>query len=240
VCNRSDISLYNRAQDLRVVFIFGADIEQAENPDHLGGLGWQSSRKDKTGPCQSYERVQAAAVLWQMNNSLILVPSGGRTTVEGVGDSPAISTVMSAELVALGVPEDNIVEEPLGENTWGQVVHCATMMRDHSWFLDSVAILAPFWQFPRILAMIARGNMSSVLPFGGTGTKETMLLSMERVLAADDLAWDSRFKQMYATSEMQAMFASEAQGAGQILAGHSPRFPNSYPGFDDPLTWYGD
>ena len=60
---------------LSAVFIFGGDIRRAENPGHLGGLGWRSLRRleeDKTGPMPSYERVQAGSCLHRMNPKLFL------------------------------------------------------------------------------------------------------------------------------------------------------------------------
>jgi hypothetical protein len=59
-----------------------------------------------------------------MNPSLLLIPSGGKTNLEGTGDSPPIATVMAAELRELGVPSTAIIEETQSFTTQEHFVHC--------------------------------------------------------------------------------------------------------------------
>jgi hypothetical protein len=110
----ADTALARCVATLSAVFIFGGDIMRAENQENLGGLGWRSLKgleTDKTGPMPSYERVLAGECLHRMNPSLLLIPSGGKTNLEGAGASPLIATVMAAELRELGVPPGAIIEE---------------------------------------------------------------------------------------------------------------------------------
>src|SRR5437763_10584649 len=75
----ADEALARCVSTLSAVFIFGGDIMRAEDPGHLGGLGWRSLRgleRDKTGPMPSYERVQAGSCRRRMNPRLLLIPSG--------------------------------------------------------------------------------------------------------------------------------------------------------------------
>jgi len=142
---------------LSAVFIFGGDIRRAENPGHLGGLGWRSLRRleeDKTGPMPSYERVQAGSCLHRMNPKLFLIPSGGKSNLEAVAGCPLIATVMAAELRELGVPSAAIIEERQSFTTQEHFVHCPTIAQQRGWKPTEIGILAPFWQFGRITAMM--------------------------------------------------------------------------------------
>lgn len=228
-----DENLTRRVRDLRVVLILGGDICRAEDPRYLDGLGWRSIRgleRDKTGPMPSYERVQAGAVLWQMNKELIFVPSGGMTNLPNEeGKSPAISTVMAKELRALGVPFQRIVEENDSYNSFEQLTNCARIVREREWDFLEIGILTVFFHFGRVAAMLGQAD------FWPLGPDNITFLSAERVLAADSKEWNEYFRSLYASPEMQVTLAGEAMGTGQLLTGHSPRFPHPFKGFDDPL-----
>ena len=229
----ADQALFACVQELQAVFLFAADVVPSNDPLYACFRGWRSGRgleADKTGPVFSYERVLAAAALYRMNPSLVIVPSGGYTNADHIQNVP-ISTVIAFELGQLDIPQTSIIEEPLASNTFGQVVQCAAVARKHRWLADRVAILAPFWQFARITGMIA--HMHDIEPFA-LGT--TRLISMERALAAEDATWNVRFAEWYATPEVREMFAKEAIGTGQLWTGHQPRYPNPFRGFSDPLA----
>ena len=102
----------------------------------------------------SHERVLAGECLHRMNPSLLLIPSGGKTNLEGTGDSPPIATVMAAELRELGVPSTAIIEETQAVTTQEQFVHCPAIARERRWKATEIGILAPFWQFGRITSMM--------------------------------------------------------------------------------------
>ena len=227
-----DQVLFDRVQNLQAVCIFAADIVPTKEPFYAD-LGWRSGsglEQDKTGPVFSYERVLAAAALYRMNPSLVIVPSGGYTNVDGKQSVP-ISTVIAFEIAQLGVPQSAVIEEPLAFNTQEQVVHCAEKVRENGWSADRVAILAPCWQFARITGILA--NMRDIQPLA---LGITHLVSMERALAAEDAQWNTQFAEWYATPEAREMFAKEALGAGQLWAGHQPKYTNPFRGFADPLA----
>jgi hypothetical protein len=224
---------------LSAVFIFGGDIRRAENPGHLGGLGWRSLRRleeDKTGPMPSYERVQAGSCLHRMNPKLLLIPSGGKSNLEAVDDGPLIATVMAAELRELGVPLAAIIEERQSFTTQEHFVHCPTIAQQRGWKPTEIGILAPFWQFGRITAMMKMMMMQpeeSIDPFV---LGVTPLISVERALAAEDpVTWNDYFEQLYDDFAMAKTFVREALGAGQLWTGHAPKYGGPFRGFHDPL-----
>ena len=218
-------------QKLEAVCLFAADVVPTEESLYAG-LGWRSGRgleADKTGPVFSYERVLAAAALYRLNTSLIIVPSAGYSNIAGRQSIP-VATGVAFELTQLGVPRSSIIEEPSAFSTQEQLINCAAKVREKGWSADRVAILAPCWQFPRICAMLV--HTQDIKPFV---LGVTPFISMERALAAEDARWNARFTEWYATPEAREMFAKETLGAGQLWAGHQPRFPNPFRGFPDPL-----
>jgi hypothetical protein len=163
----ADEALARCVSTLSAVFIFGGDIMRAEDQGHLEGLGWRSLKgleRDKTGPMPSYERVLAAECLHRMKASLLLIPSGGRTNLEGAGASPLIATVMAAELRELGVRPGAIIEETESFATQDHFVHCSAVARERGWKATEIGILAPFWQFGRIAAMVEMMHPGTVRP----------------------------------------------------------------------------
>jgi hypothetical protein len=239
----ADQALASCVATLSAVFIFGGDIMPAENRGHLGGLGWRSLRgleKDKTGPMPSYERVQAGSCLHRVNPGLLLIPSGGKSTLPTAdGDSPLIATVMAAELRELGVAPTAIFEETQSFTTQDHFVYCSAIARARGWNATDIGILAPFWQFGRITAMMMMmmtraKQYGSIDPFA---LGLTTLISVERALASEDPSkWNEYFKDLYGDPAMAQTFVQETLGVGQLWTGHAPKFPHPYRGFDDPLV----
>ena len=237
----ADEALVSCVATLSAVFIFGGDIMRAEERGHLGGLGWRSLKgleRDKTGPMPSHERVLAGGRLHRMNPSLLLIPSGGKTNLEAAGESPLIATVMAAELRETGVPPRAIIEETESFTTQDHFVHCSAVARERRWKATEIGILAPFWQFGRITAMMKimmmqPGQYGPIDPFV---LGVTPLISVERVLASDDpIKWNAYFNNLYDDPAMAQTLVQETVGVGQLWAGHAPKFGAPYRGFLDPL-----
>lgn len=230
----ADHNLINRVNSLKAVFIFGGDIAPAEDSNH-NGIGWRSLRgteRDKSGAMPSFERVQAGAVLYRINPRIILIPSGGASNlIDQKNVSPTISSVMAAELRAEGVPKQNIIEEPQSFVTRDHFVHCPKIAREHGWTSDEIGILSVMFHFGRITGgIVAEGESAEPFVLG-----KTALLSAERVLASEDEKWNDYFRELYESPEIAKTLVGEAIGTGQLWTGHSPRFPNPFKGFRDPL-----
>jgi len=237
----ADEALVSCVATLSAVFILGGDITRAQNREHLGGLGWRSLRgleEDKTGPMPSYERVEAGSCLHRMNPSLLLIPSGGKSNLPTAGDSPPIATVMAAELRELGVASTAIIEETQSFTTQEHFVHCSAIARARRWNSAEIGILAPFWQFGRITAMMMMitraGQYGSIDPFV---LGVTPLISVERALASEDpTKWNKYFEDLYDEPAMAKTLVGETLGVGQLWTGHAPKFGTPYKGFSDPLV----
>jgi len=230
----TDEALASCVATLSAVFILGGDIKPAQNREHLEGLGWRSLRgleEDKTGPMPSYERVEAGSCLHRMNPSLLLIPSGGKSNLPTAGDSPLIATVMAAELRELGVPSTAIIEETQSFTTQEHFVYCPEIARSRGWQATEIGILAPFWQFGRITAMMMMRaeEYESIDPFV---LGVTPLISVERALASEDpTKWNKYFEDLYDEPAMEQTFVRETVGVGKLWTG----FPTPYRGFSDPL-----
>jgi DUF218 domain len=230
----TDEALASCVATLSAVFILGGDIKPAQNREHLEGLGWRSLRgleEDKTGPMPSYERVEAGSCLHRMNPSLLLIPSGGKSNLPTAGDRPPIATVMAAELRELGVPSTAIIEETQSFTTQEHFVYCPEIARSRGWQATEIGILAPFWQFGRITAMMMRAEeYESIDPFV---LGVTPLISVERALASEDpTKWNKYFEDLYDEPAMEQTFVRETVGVGKLWTG----FPTPYRGFSDPLV----
>lgn len=224
-----DAVLINRVSALSAVFIFGGDIKPAENPEHLGGLGYRSLRsfeRDKTGPMPSYERVLAGAALCRINPKLVLIPSAGRSNLPGVAENaPSIAEVMAAELQAQGVPAASIIEERESYVTQDHFTNCSAIARQRGWKTAEIGILTLFWHFARITAMMMRIEAEKRVQIDPLALGETRLISVERVLASvDEEKWKEYFTELYTDPDMIKTLASEAAGCGQLSAGHAPKY----------------
>jgi DUF218 domain len=228
----TDEALASCVATLSAVFILGGDIKPSQNREHLEGLGWRSLRgleEDKTGPMPSYERVEAGSCLHRMNPSLLLIPSGGKSNLPTVGDRPPIATVMAAELRELGVPSTAIIEETQSFTTKEHFIYCPEIARSRGWQATEIGILAPFWQFGRITAMMMM-RAESIDPFV---LGVTPLISVERALASEDpTKWNKYFEDLYDEPAMEQTFVRETVGVGKLWTG----FPTPYRGFSDPLV----
>jgi hypothetical protein len=207
----ADETLASCLETLSGVFILGGDIMPAQNREHLGGLGWRSLEgleEDKTGPMPSYERVKAGSCLHRMNPRLLLIPSGGKSNLPTAADSPLIATVMAAELRELGVPSKAIIEETQSFTTQDHFVHCSKIARARRWNSAEIRILAPFWQFGRVTAMMMMmmraEQYGSIDPFV---LGVTPLISVERALASEDpIKWNKYFKDLYENPVARPLF----------------------------------
>ena len=228
----TDEALASCVATLSAVFILGGDIKPAQNREHLEGLGWRSLRgleEDKTGPMPSYERVEAGSCLHRMNPSLLLIPSGGKSNLPTAGDRPPIATVMAAELRALGVPSTAIIDDTQSFTTQEHFIYCPEIARSRGWQATEIGILAPFWQFGRITAMMMM-RAESIDPFV---LGVTPLISVERALASEDpTKWNKYFEDLYDEPAMEQTFVRETVGVGKLWTG----FPTPYRGFSDPLV----
>jgi hypothetical protein len=228
----TDEALASCVATLSAVFILGGDIKPSQNREHLEGLGWRSLRgleEDKTGPMPSYERVEAGSCLHRMNPSLLLIPSGGKSNLPTAGDRPPIATVMAAELRELGVPSTAIIEETQSFTTQEHFIYCPEIARSRGWQATEIGILAPFWQFGRITAMMMM-RAESIDPFV---LGVTPLISVERALASEDpTKWNKYFEDLYDEPAMEQTFVRETVGVGKLWTG----FPTPYRGFSDPLV----
>lgn len=232
-----DQNLMACVTSLEVVLIFTGDITPTD-PTHLNGIGWRSIsgiEADINGACPSLERVRAAHVLYQINPSLIFVASGGLTNNPQGGKGETSARVVAAELRALGVPANQIIEESDSFSSFEQVINCAKMAREYDWEAKNIGVLSLFWHLPRIASQMFIGSWQADVSPLDAGSNA--LLSVERILSFKDAAyWDVYFRNLYATPEMAQRLVAEMLGNGQLWSGYSPKYPKPYSGFADPLV----
>jgi hypothetical protein len=128
-------------------------------------------------------------------------------------------------------------EETQSFTTQDHFVYCSAIARARRWSSAEIGILAPFWQFGRITAMMMMmraEQYGSIDPFV---LGVTPLISVERALASEDpIKWNKYFKDLYENPAMAKTFIAETVGVGQLWTGHAPQFGAPYRGFSDPLV----
>jgi uncharacterized SAM-binding protein YcdF (DUF218 family) len=65
-------------------------------------------------------RVEAAALLYRANPQLVVV-SGGKGKLAHLPEAPTCASVLRRELLELGIPSDDILEETHAANTYQQL-----------------------------------------------------------------------------------------------------------------------
>ncbi len=222
-----DKNLTDCVQRLKAIFVLSGGIVQ----DTSRALGWrqlEGLEQDKTGPMPSKERTIAAAQLWRLNPSLILVLSGGKCRE----DQPAIADVMEEDALALGVPQFSI-RKVGGTNTQEQLALCAHFAHERGWTAREVAIASVSFHFGRIAAMLQALQEPDMFSWK---EKSPVFISAERVLMeADRERWQKHFLKIYSDPAMFHVLAQELLGTAQLLTGQQPKHPNPFRGFEDPL-----
>src|SRR3989338_6165011 len=85
---------------------------------------WVSSDFERSdcGPVGSNIRMLAGWYLYKKNPQRSIIVSGGRGECEGLlPQNLTLSKILKRELLELGVPEDNIIEEDQGNTTYQQL-----------------------------------------------------------------------------------------------------------------------
>lgn len=139
----------NPGKTYQAVFILGGGLKK-------DGDTWRTTRLDEDGdtfgPTADYLRVIAGSLLFKENKVGNIYTSGGRGQYKDSPETPPLSKVLKTELIALGIPENIILEEDCSGNTYQQLLETRKIIDKR--VLTSVAVLSNFWHLPRIKAMI--------------------------------------------------------------------------------------
>ncbi|MDP3685647.1 MAG: hypothetical protein Q8R32_02345 [bacterium] len=177
-------------------------------------------------------RSEAAALLYRQSprDTSIMVLGGVTPLHKTVPEAPHLSAVIKGELIALGVPEEQIEEIDLDPacGTYQQLAHLARRVREVcvSVGIDELAILASLWQFPRMFAMIHfRDELAEVLL---QDRPRVRYVAAEEIVTDDDPKRYAEIAAACRRSERLACLRGELKGAWMVAEG-TYKFPTTFP-----------
>lgn len=161
--------------------------------------------------------IVAAALLQADNPEWLFIASGGKGQFKDTAGVPDISTVIKNELIKLGVPPLNIVEENNSQNTYQQLRNAQTIYEERN--LEKLLIIGNQHTLPRLQAMIEFKAELALLK-DALGASRLKLLSAEDILLKrNPEIWKEIIKTAYSSEAMKKRIALEQQGARQVKDG---------------------
>lgn len=190
-----------------VIAILGGGLIKDDN-------GWRTANfeeSDNFGVLGDSLRVEAANCLYQDNPEILIIASGGKGRFKDNKEAPNLSAVIKKELIDLGVPEKNIIEEPESDSTFEQLVKIKAMGRDLG--LKNIGIISNKYHLPRIKEM-----METILEL--EGLKSANLVSAENILLDHDyVRWEKIIQKAYKSEAVKIRLAAENHGIEDLRKG---------------------
>lgn len=157
-------------------------------------------------------RVVAGQLLFNSGASNLIIASGGRGQYKNVAGVPTLSRVIKNELVELGVPANNILEDRKSDNTHEQLKFVKLLTGSRQ--MKKIAIVSNEWHLPRIKAMIEHSpNLT-----GLTGCVK--LIAAEKVVIKHGkLNWQDKIAKVRKSEGLKKRVALEKKGVEDIKNG---------------------
>lgn len=187
-----------------VIIVLGGNIIKE-------GDSWRTTtfkEKDQSGVLGDRLRVVAAGYLFKKNPKLKIIASGNMAWPV-VKNSPTIAEIMKKELVELGVPPENIIEDKKSNGTYSQLKNCFEISDGLK--LISIGIISNDYHLPRIRAF---------LKYAPGISRKVLLISAEKILISEDLArWKNEILEAYQSKSMKERVAFEKKGTRDLKLG---------------------
>jgi hypothetical protein len=197
----------------RAIVILGGGLIKDQGAWRTIDLG---ERMRGDAPSNGRWRVDAAFYLWQENKDALIVVSGGvGQFLKNVSDAPTTSSVIKRELIALGMPEEVVIEERRSNTTFEQLLAICDLVKEENF--KELIILSNEWHLPRVKAMIdcndqLRGVFYSV--------KITLVSAEEVLLKADPKNWQSKILEGRKSPLIEERLKLEERGVKDIMSGN--------------------
>lgn len=160
-------------------------------------------------------RVLAGAYLFEdlskSDKNVLVIASGGKGKCSGNMSMPDLSFILKKELISLGVPSKNIIEENGSNSTYQQLQELSKITKERN--LSRIYIVSNDYQLPRINALL-----HYMLEVDLKGKTEA--LSAEKILIEKNPgAWEDIINKAYESDRMKKRISLEAEGVNQIKNG---------------------
>ncbi len=180
--------------------------------DKDGKLISSDFEKGERGPPGSIIRMLAALYLYQENPDRLIIVSGGRGEWDDLlPKEETLSGVLKQELIENGVPEENIIEENKGNNTYRQLRALLPIIEKYK--LSSILVTSHSHHLPRIEATL------KYLPELSEVMKIAKTVSADDIVIKKDPSWKKIIKEAYQREPTLTIIAKEKIGTEQIKNG---------------------
>lgn len=181
-------------------------------PRKNGGGFWRSSLFD-AGGIGDRLRVEAAALLYHGARQRIFI-TGGNRKLAHVPGVPCCAAVMKRELIELGVPEADVLEEIHAGNTYEQLQYIKTVIS--RFVIGRLRIVSNRYHLPRIEAFL---TVDQELNGWRTSGRITPIAAEDVLLQREPARWEGLITEAYRSDAMLERIAQEQQGVLDIRAG---------------------
>ncbi|MDO8676934.1 MAG: YdcF family protein [Candidatus Azambacteria bacterium] len=207
---------------MNLIAVFGGWMEKDSNDI------WHSTdfsdMKNHHGAPGSNLRAEAAAILFNKNPDGLVAAFGGRGQLSNVPDAPTLAEVIKRELVALGVPEEKIIEEENSGTTYRQLQELMKIAEEVS--AKEITIVSNRYHLPRIQAMAECAPLTKdaaekfpAQGWSALGRKINFVSAEEVLIEKKPEEWKAVIEKAYASAEMEELIKKEESGAKQIREG---------------------
>ncbi|MFA6552383.1 MAG: YdcF family protein [Candidatus Paceibacterota bacterium] len=180
---------------------------------------WRTTLGENEGDMKGFSndrlRVLTAAALWKENNELKIIVSGGQGQYKNILPVEiTLASVMKKELLELGVPADNIMEEDKSNSTYEQLCALSDMINSGK-IAGKVEILSNEWHLPRVEAMIKYTGFKTKL----NGRNIKTISAEDILLKVDGKKWKDFIDKMRKNESLKKRVAMEKNAIEQIKNG---------------------
>lgn len=158
-------------------------------------------------------RVEAAAVLCGGHPQLIVI-TGGKGKLAHLAEAPACASVMKRELLELGIPAADILEELSSADTYEQLQFVKRLFTQ--FLITRLRILSNRYHLPRIGAFTSSDAQLHAWQANGRIQSQA---AEDVLLQHDPSRWHDLIAEAYASQAMRERIEREQQGVRDIHAG---------------------
>jgi len=157
-------------------------------------------------------RVVAGRLLFGQGFSSLIVASGSRGQYKDIAGVPTLSEVIKTELMELGVPAGNIIEDDESGNTHQQLKFVKLLIDSRQ--MRKVAIVSNEWHLPRIKAMIEHSPHLT-----GLAGCVKLIAAEKAVIKYGELNWQDKIAKARKSEGLKKRIALEKKGIEDIRNG---------------------
>lgn len=177
-------------------------------------------KKDKKNEWKTYGvlgeelRIVAAKYLWDKNNDIFIIASGGKGQLKDIIDRP-LAEVIRGELIKLGVNSKKIIKESKSNNTHEQLVKLPGLIKKYKFY--NTSLISNEWHLPRIKAMVQ--NMVPGLKNLLFENKIKLIPAEKVLIKANPTKWETTIQKIRISKALGIRKKMENKGIEEILKG---------------------